>query len=295
MLQLLQHTHSSSPKALLLKVGIASGLGLLLGSGVYFTEQESHQEASASENQLKPPQYPWNHRFPWQAFDHASIRRGFQVYQEVCATCHSLDKIAYRHLVNIAYTEEEAKALAAEKEIQDGPDEQGEMFTRPGKLSDYFPRPYPNKQAARFANNGALPVDQSLVVKARGDHEDYIFSLMTGYREAPAGVNLRQGLYYNPYFPGGAIAMPSPLAEGMLTFDDGTPATVSQMAKDVTTFLSWAAEPTQDERKRWGIKAMIALAVIAAPWLYYKKYVWAPTKTRVVTFVPPRTPNNPVG
>jgi len=282
----------------LLKLGVAS-LGVAIGSAVYVHEQqqqpEQEQVALADENQLKPPQYPWNHRFPWQGFDHSSIRRGFQVYQEVCATCHSLDKIAYRHLINVAYTEEEAKAIAAEKEIQDGPDEQGEMFERPGKLSDYIPRPYPNKQAARFANNGSLPPDLSLVVKARPDHEDYLFSLLTGYKDAPAGINLRPGLLFNPYFPGGAIAMPTPLAEGMITYDDGTPATVSQMAKDVTTFLAWASEPSHDERKRQGVKVIMMLVVFSVPWLWYKKYIWAPTKTRVVTFAPPRTPSNPVG
>lgn len=179
----------------------------------------------------------------FSAFDTAAIRRGHQVYQQVCAACHSMNFIHFRDLVGVCYTEEEAKAMAEEIEVVDGPNDQGEMFERPGKLSDPFPSPYANEEAARFANGGAYPPDLSLIVKARHDGLNYIFSLLLGYREPPAGVTMREGLYYNPYFPGGAIAMPKMLADGGVEYEDGTPATEAQMAKDVSTFLHWAAEP----------------------------------------------------
>jgi ubiquinol-cytochrome c reductase cytochrome c1 subunit len=214
-----------------------------------------------------------------------SIRRGFQVYQAVCANCHSLNFIAYRNLVDVAFTEEEVKAMAADVDVEDGPNEEGEMFSRPGKLTDKLPRPYPNENAARANNNGAYPVDLSLVVKARPHAEDYIFSLLTGYREPPAGVSVREGLYYNPYFAGGAIAMPQQLRPGVLTFDDGAEASISQLAKDVTTFLSWAAEPTHDERKRLGLKFMFLTTLLAVPMLYWKKHKWATVKTRKIGFI----------
>eukprot|EP01117_Protostelium_nocturnum_P000251 TRINITY_DN1031_c0_g1_i1.p1 TRINITY_DN1031_c0_g1~~TRINITY_DN1031_c0_g1_i1.p1 ORF type:complete len:279 (-),score=66.03 TRINITY_DN1031_c0_g1_i1:72-908(-) len=232
----------------------------------------------------EPPHYPWNHRFPWQGFDHASIRRGHQVYNQVCSTCHSLDFVAYRNLVGTCYTEEEAKELAAERDFKDGPNDEGEMFERPGKLSDHLPSPYENENAARFANNGAYPPDLSLIVKAREHHDDYVLAILTGYEEPPAHVKLRQGLYYNPYFPGGALAMPPPLTEGALEFDDGTEATVDQMARDVTTFLAWAAEPEHDERKRMGMKAFTLMTLVGIPLLAYKRQKWSVLKSRVISF-----------
>jgi len=204
------------------------------------------------------------------------------VFSEVCSACHSVSLIAYRNLVDVAYTEEEAKAIAAGHEVQDGPNDEGEMFTRPGKLSDYFPRPYANEQAARAANGGALPPDLSLIIKARPGGDNYVFQLLTGYRKKPAGVALREGLHWNPYFPGGAIAMPPPLMPEMLTYEDGTPATVSQMAKDVTTFLCWTASPEQDDRKRMAMKALFLLALLIFPTLYYKRLVWSVLKTRKI-------------
>jgi len=257
-----------------------STLSVLAGSALYLKKQDKAQANEA----LEPPKYPWSHRYPWQAFDHASIRRGFQVYKQVCSTCHSLDRVAYRNLIDVCYTEEEAKELAAEIEYEDGPDAEGEMFKRSGKLSDYMPRPYPNENAARFTNNGALPPDLSLMTKARHGGADYIFALLTGYKEPPAGISLRGGLYYNPYFAGGAIAMPPGLIEGALTFDDGTPSSISQMAKDVSVFLAWAAEPEHDDRKRWGFKAGLVLTLMAIPTFYFKRLRWSVLKTRVVSF-----------
>uniref|UniRef100_A0A8D2PB14 Cytochrome c n=1 Tax=Zosterops lateralis melanops TaxID=1220523 RepID=A0A8D2PB14_ZOSLA len=182
------------------------------------------------------------------------VRRGFQVYRQVCSACHSMEFVAFRSLIGVTHTEAEAKALAEEVEVQDGPDENGEMFMRPGKVSDYFPKPYPNAEAARAANNGALPPDLSYIVNARHGGEDYVFSLLTGYCDPPAGVSLREGLHYNPYFPGQAIGMAPPIYDEVLEYEDGTPATMSQIAKDVCTFLRWAAEPEHDHRKRMGLK-----------------------------------------
>ncbi|KAG2594108.1 hypothetical protein PVAP13_5NG620100 [Panicum virgatum] len=208
--------------------------------------------ASASyeaEHGLEAPSYPWPHAGILSSYDHASIRRGHQVYQQVCASCHSMSLISYRDLVGVAYTEEETKAMAAEIEVVDGPNDEGEMFTRPGKLSDRFPQPYANEQAARYANGGAYPPDLSLITKARHNGQSYVFALLTGYRDPPAGVSIREGLHYNPYFPGGAIAMPKMLMDGAVEYEDGTPATEAQMGKDVVSFLSWAAEPEMEERK----------------------------------------------
>ncbi len=207
------------------------------------------------------------------------------MYKQVCATCHSMDKIAYRNLVGTVLTEEEAKAHAASAEFQDGPDDYGEFFTRPGKLTDYLPKPYANENAARFANGGALPPDLSLMVKARARHEDYVFSLLAqGYSEPPTGVQLRSGLYYNSYFPGGAIAMAPPLSDGQVEFDDGTPATISQMSKDVSTFLAWTAEPELDDRKRWGFKGLFVLVLTTFPVYFWNRSKWVLLKKRVVSF-----------
>lgn len=254
----------------------------LLGVATYLS---TSNKAECSGHPLDPPHYPWSHNPIYASFDHASIRRGHKVYTQVCSTCHSLDRIAYRNLVDVCYTEKEAKAIAASIEVQDGPDMEGEMFERPGVLSDYVPRPYPNSAAARYSNNGALPPDLSLIVKARGRREDYVFALLTGYMEPPHGVTLREGLHYNPYFAGGKIAMAPPLSSnGMIDFDDGTPATISQMAKDVATFLTWAAEPEHDDRKRLGLKAITVLLLTAIPTLIWKRHKWALHKTRKLAF-----------
>jgi len=198
----------------------------------------------------------------------------------VCA-CHSLESIAFRQLVGVTHDVEGAKAFASKYDIKDGPNDQGEMFTRPGRLADRFPSPYANEEAARFANGGALPPDLSLIVKARHGGEDYIFALLTGYTAPPAGISLRNGLYYNPYFPGGAIAMPPPINDGQIDYpDEKIPNTQSQLAKDVSTFLAWASEPTQDERKLMGCKAVVAMAMTAALSFYYKRFKWGVLKTR---------------
>ncbi|KAJ0653635.1 putative cytochrome c1, cytochrome c-like domain superfamily [Helianthus annuus] len=171
----------------------------LLGAGVSgllsFTTIASADEA---EHGLESPSYPWPHEGILSSYDHASIRRGHQVYTQVCASCHSMGLISYRDLVGVAYTEEETKAMAAEIEVVDGPNDEGEMFTRPGKLSDRFPQPYANEQAARFANGGAYPPDLSLITKARHNGQNYVFALLTGYRDPPAGVSVSSK--FTPHF-----------------------------------------------------------------------------------------------
>ncbi|XP_068605144.1 cytochrome c1, heme protein, mitochondrial [Brachionichthys hirsutus] len=268
-------------KAALTALGVvtAGGAGLAL---------MLHQSVKASDLELHPPQYPWTHAGPLSSLDHASVRRGYQVYKQVCSACHSMEYLAFRNLVGVSHTEEEAKAIAEEEGIVDGPNEKGEMFTRPGKLSDYFPKPYANDEAARYANNGALPPDLSYIVNARHGGEDYVFSLLTGYCEPPAGVTLREELYYNPYFPGQAIGMAPPIYNEILEFDDGTPATMSQVAKDVCTFLRWAAEPEHDQRKRMGLKLLLGSAVLMPLIYYMKRHRWSVLKSRKIAYRPPK-------
>lgn len=191
---------------------------------------------------------------------------------------------SYRQLVGVTHTEEQAKAIARSIEVTDGPNDSGEMFTRTGKLFDRFPSPYPNEEYARFINNGANPPDLTLIVLGRHHGEDYVFSLLNGYHEAPAGLQLRDGLHYNVYFPGNAIGMAKPLADGIVEYEDNTPVTESQMAKDVSTFLTWCSMPEQDERKKSGVKLTLALAVLTGLMGYHKRFLWAPLKSRRITY-----------
>ncbi|XP_061335078.1 cytochrome c1, heme protein, mitochondrial [Pezoporus flaviventris] len=243
---------------------------------------------AAGELELHPPTFPWSHSGALAALDHASLRRGFQVYRQVCSACHSLEYVAFRNLIGVSHTEAEAKALAEEVQVLDGPDENGEMFLRPGKISDYFPKPYPNAEAARAANNGALPPDLSYIVNARHGGEDYVFSLLTGYCEPPAGVTVREGLHYNPYFPGQAIGMAPPIYSEVLEYDDGTPATMSQIAKDICTFLRWAAEPEHDHRKRMGLKMLMISGLLISLLYYLKRHKWSVLKSRKMVYRPPK-------
>merc|ERR1711934_520634 len=245
----------------------------------------SATQIDASADRILPEEYPFNHKGWFQAYDMMSVRRGHQVYTNVCATCHSMNLLAYRNLVDNCYTEEEVRTMCEDVEVTDGPNDEGEMFERPAKLSDKWVPPYPNEMAARFANGGALPPDLSLMAKARPEGEDYIFALLTGYREAPAGINVMPGMHYNPYFSGGQIGMPQPLMDGSIDYEDGTPATMSQMAKDVSTFLMWAAEPEQDNRKLMGLKWMSAIALVCAGTAYYKRLRWSVLKSRRIQYL----------
>jgi cytochrome c1 len=203
-----------------------------------------------------------------------SLRRGFQVYREVCASCHSITRVPYRAVVGKFMTVDEAKALAEENEYDTEPNNEGEVEKRPGKLSDYMPAPYKNDEAARAANNGALPPDLSLMVKARHGGCNYIFSLLTGYpEEPPAGAVVQEGLNFNPYFPGTGIAMARVLYDDLVEYDDGTKASTSQMAKDVVEFLNWAAEPEMDDRKKMGWKVLAITSVLFAISVWVKRCV----------------------
>ncbi|EUC43447.1 hypothetical protein COCMIDRAFT_100825 [Bipolaris oryzae ATCC 44560] len=242
-----------------------------------------------AEEGLHPTQYPWEHEKWYKTFDHAALRRGFQVYREVCASCHSISRVPYRALVGKFMTVDEAKALAEENEYDTEPNDQGEIEKRPGKLSDYMPAPYKNDEAARAANNGALPPDLSLMVKARHGGCNYIFSLLTGYpEEPPAGAVVQDGLNFNPYFPGTGIAMARVLYDDLVEYEDGTKASTSQMAKDVVEFLNWAAEPEMDDRKKMGWKVLAVTSVLFALSVWVKRYKWGPLKNRKILYQPPQ-------
>lgn len=233
-----------------------------------------------------PPTYPWSFYGWLQSLDHASMRRGWEVYKNVCSACHSLQYVAYRHLINVTHTEAEAKAMAEEIEVKDGPNDNGDYFMRPGKISDYVPSPYPNEEAARAANNGAYPPDLSYIINARHNGENYVFSLLTGYCDTPAGVKLMDGQYFNPYFPDGAIGMAQVLYDDLVDYEDGTPATASQLAKDVVTFLTWTANREHDTRKQWTIKTVGISAALTILFYVITKQKSAVVKTTKVLFVP---------
>lgn len=210
------------------------------------------------------------------SFDRKALRRGYQVYAEVCAGCHSLRLVAYRNLMDIGFNEDEVKAIAAEMEVKDGPNDEGEMYMRPAIPADKFVSPFPNVQAARASNNGAYPPDLSLMTKARFGGPDYLYAILTGYQdEAPEGVELGDGMNYHKYFPGHQIAMPPPLADEGVEYADGTKATVDQQARDVTTFLTWAAAPELEKRTNLGIKVILFLIVLTAMLYALKRKIWA--------------------
>lgn len=211
-------------------------------------------------------------------FDKQSAQRGFQVYREVCAACHSMRLKSYRNLSEIGFSEAEVKAIAAEYLTTDGPNDEGEMFERAARPSDKFVSPYPNEKASRAANGGAYPVDMSLIIKARPNGANYMYSLLTGYVDAPSDFNLGSGMHYNKYYSGHQIAMPSPLSDGQVTYSDGTDSSVQQMSRDVTVFLQWAAEPEMEHRKSMGIKVMLYLLIFTILFYLAKKRIWSNVK-----------------
>ncbi|OGM45738.1 cytochrome c1 [Aspergillus bombycis] len=276
---------ASSPFHLTVTASVATAVAV--GSAAYLYGQEAFASTPAEEG-LHSTNYPWEHAKWNKTFDHAALRRGFQVYREVCASCHSLTRVPWRSFVGVMHTVDEMKAMAEENEYDTEPNDQGEIEKRPGKLSDYIPAPYKNEEAARAANGGALPPDLSLIVKGRHGGCNYIFSLLTGYPdEPPAGATVQEGMNFNPYFPGTAIAMGRVLFDGVVEYEDGTPATTSQMAKDVVEFLNWAAEPEMDDRKKMGVKAIALLTGLFAVSVWVKRYKWSPIKTRKIVYSPP--------
>ncbi len=264
--------------------------------------QEEHDVAAAAEHAAAAGHYPifkpknvdWTFAGPFGKYDKGQLQRGLKVYKEVCSACHSMSLVSFRTLEDLGYSEEQIKAFAGEYEVQDGPNADGEMFTRKAVPSDHFPSPFPNKEAAAAANNGAAPPDMSLLAKARGVERgfptfifdiftqyqeggpDYIYSLLTGYQDAPEGVTVAEGTYFNPYFAGAAaLSMAPPIADDQVTYDDGTPQTLDQYAKDVSAFLMWAAEPHLEERKHTGFMVMVFLAIFTALVYLTKKSVYA--------------------
>ena len=220
----------------------------------------------------------WSFKGIFGTFDRASLQRGYQVYQEVCSGCHSAQHLSYRNLSEKGgpeFSVEEAKAIAAQFEVEDGPNSDGEMFTRLGRLSDKFVKPYPNVEASTAANGGAYPPDMSVLAKARKGGADYIYSLLLGYEEVPTGFELDEGVYYNKYMSGNRIKMLAPLSDGLVEYSDGTQSTTAQMAKDVTTFLVWAAEPHLESQHRMGFKVIIYLIILLTLVYMSKQKVWS--------------------
>ena len=226
----------------------------------------------------------WSFKGLFGKFDRGSLQRGYQVYTEVCAACHSMKYLSYRNLAEKGgpeFSEAQVKAIAASFEVTDGPNSDGDMFTRPGKLSDKFVKPYENVKAAEAANGGAYPPDMSVLVKARGGGVDYIYSLLQGYEEAPSGVTLDDGVHYNKYMYGNKIKMAAPLSDDLIEYGDGTKASLEQMSKDVTTFLMWAAEPHLEARHQMGFKAIVYLIILTILVYFSMRKIWSRVESEV--------------
>ncbi|MGQ0682517.1 cytochrome c1 [Bradyrhizobium sp.] len=288
---------NSISDAVLAKSGKAASVALafLVAGGLLIGG--AHNARAEDAHGVSPPGNKWSFAGPVGTFDRAALQRGLKVYKEVCASCHGLSYVAFRNLADPGgpgYSAAQAAAFAAEYKVKDGPNDAGDMFERPGRPADYFPSPFPNEQAARAANGGAAPPDLSLIAKARTykrgfpwfvfdaftqyqeQGPDYLVALLQGYQDKPpAGFNLPEGSYYNTYFPGHAIKMPNPLNDGQVTYDDGSPATVAQYAKDVTHFLMWTAEPHMEARKRLGLQVFVFLILLSGLLYFTKKKVWA--------------------
>lgn len=241
----------------------------------------TYDSLASIQNKPKSINWPFDGIFGY--FDKQAIQRGFQVYKEVCQACHSLHYVSYNDLESIGFSSKEVKSIASSYQVNDGPNEQGEMFQRPAIPSDRFVPNFPNEKAARAANNGAYPVDLSLIVTARPDGANYVYSILTGYispekenstNVLPTNFQLSPGMHFNPYFPNKQIAMPPPLSEGIIKYSDETEATIEQMARDVVTFLQWTAEPEMEKRKLMGIKVMIYLIIFTILFYLAKNRIW---------------------
>jgi ubiquinol-cytochrome c reductase cytochrome c1 subunit len=248
----------------------------LSSSLAWANEGHGSGDAAHATFALHPKQMKWEFDGFFGRFDRASAQRGFQIYKEVCAACHSLKLVSYRSLTDLGFSEDEVKQIASEASVIDGPNDDGEMFDRPGLPSDRFVSPYANDNAARSSNGGALPPDLSLIVKARHDGANYVYSLLTGFADAPEGFPMAEGKNYNPYFEGRQISMPAPIADdGQVDYKDGTVATKEQMVTDIVNFLQWAAEPETEHRKKMGVRTMIFLGALFVVLLAAKKAVWS--------------------
>lgn len=261
---------------------------ILLALGVSLCTLAASADMAAAQpaTDARPPKdVSFSFEGPFGTYDRAALQRGFQIYKEVCSACHSLNRIAFHNLDEPGgpgFTEAQAKAIAASYKIPDEPNDKGQLFdssgnrlTRPGTLADHFPPPFPNEQAARAAENGALPPDLSLIVKARAGGPNYVYSILTGFREKPPSwFKVLPDKYYNPYFAGWNISMPPPLTNGSVTFSDGTPNNLDQEAHDVVTFLSWASEPRMEERKRVGLGVMCFLVVFSGLLFFSYRRIW---------------------
>ncbi|MFG1392245.1 cytochrome c1 [Xanthobacter agilis] len=262
-------------------------------AALLFTAPATAAEAGGHDG--RPPRLSWSFAGPFGSYDTAQLQRGFKVFKEVCTACHSANFLYFRNLSQPggpSFSEAQVKQIASEYQITDGPNDSGDMFQRPGRPSDQWPAPFPNDQAARASNGGALPPDMSVLAKARSYHVgfpgfitdafiqyqehgvDYIHAVLTGYSEPPEGVTVQAGLHYNKYFPGNQIAMPKPLSDGQVEYTDGTPQTVDQYSTDVAAFLMWMAEPHLDARKRIGFQVVIFLIVLSGLLYFTKKKIW---------------------
>ncbi len=244
------------------KIFLAAAAALALTTG-----------ANAAE-EVHIPKETWTFNGVLGHFDKQQIQRGFQVYKDVCANCHSLKYVAFRHLGALGYSEAQIRSLAATYQVDDGPNDEGDMFKRPGRASDHIPKPYANDALARAGNGGALPPDLSLITKAREGGPDYIYHLLIGYEDAPAGVEMSPGLNYNKYFPGHQIAMTKQITDGVVTYADGAPNDAAHVAKDVTAFLHWAAEPNLEARHATGLRVVLYALIFAVLAFFAKRRLW---------------------
>lgn len=239
----------------------------------------------AKETNIELLKQNWSFDGFFGKFDRTSLQRGYQVYKEVCASCHSMKQVSFRNLSEPGgpeFSEAEVKALASQYEVTDGPNGEGEMFTRKAKPSDKFKNPYPNENASRAANGGAYPPDMSVIAKARPGGSDYLYSILMGYEDkVPDNIKLEDGVYYNKYMPGNKIRMAKPISEGSVTYSDGTKATQEQIAKDVVNFLTWAAEPHLEARKKLGFKSVVYLLILTILVYLVKKKIWLRVEPKV--------------
>ncbi|MBL8658435.1 MAG: cytochrome c1 [Rhodospirillales bacterium] len=235
--------------------------------------------ATAAEDGARPPipQQLWSFAGILGKYDDAALRRGFLVYMDACSGCHSLRHVAYRDLsaLGVGFGPEDIKALAAQFKVEDGPDEEGKMFRRPALPADRIVSRFPNKQAAQHANRGMYPPDLSLITKARRDGTNYLFAFLTGFEEPPADAEVTPGMHYNRYAPGQQTGMEGVLSEDLVEYDDGTQASVPQMASDVTSFLAWAADPHREIRHSIGVRVVIFLLLLTLMLYALKREVWA--------------------